>query len=1021
MIQSKLQDKNDNKEEGKMNILMKNTALLSFTVLILALGYSSGANAETTLEVDPPSQEVEIGQTATIQVVVKEVADLYAAQLKIKFDQAILDSPKAYKGDFPEGADSTFSEGENVEDANYPGLTKLMAVYLKGQVPGQSGSGTLLSIKFNTVNKGISAIELLDVILMDSKGDVIDASLANGQIEVTKYYTISINAPNGRVAKEPDLARYKEGTAVSLTATPDTGYNFKNWSGDVTGNDNPVDVTMDSDKTVTANFIGTAMVEVSPATQEVSKGEEADILIKIRDVADLYGFNLMLEYSDSCIEDIRAQYDPDFFLGDSVALTFTNGENIENPGTPGLTKLVGVSRLSVPDGVSGEGTLLKIMFRGKEAGTTPLNLVSVRLSDPTPEDIPFDVTSGEAVIKSDSIPPVITIISPADGDTLNVSPCLIRGIVTDDVSIINTIDVNGTTYPVYDGGYFPANAEISATGTTVTIVAKDDAGNEAEASLNLKLDAVCRLYGVYELALVPTAIYLDPLREVELEATFSAFSAEDTSILRRGFYDGEGIFKVRFTPRADKPYDFATISSEPSLNDIRGTFITEPSTKSGFIAVYNKGGFKFDDGSHYIPCSDTTLNLLNAADYSELVDYNEETGTAGMRMLLFNPDTDPGRRTWVFGGSYELPYYASYNYGLFRQLEEIIQYLDEKKMVCEIIFLSSNAAYIEEDILNDYLAYATTRLSAYPNLIFTIAIDYKDGFAADSVKRFGQTIDSNDTTYNHVLTVGSDDNFELTDEVWLDSITLRTYLDPSESVASYYGEKPVLTYLAEEDIDLEDDTRDGKNASTNLVRHDSIAAFMKGGYGSYACMHTIWDNIIRNAQDILLRIADRHIVNLTGYLRSIEDTTLLIPFTDNDPKYYLRKREDHTEYLGYLPEGIASMTIDMRPASDIFKLQWYDIVADKESIHSWIKGGEIRTFDSVYDNTSVLLHLSKVLLEGDANDDGIVDILDLVIVALAFGSEPDDPKWDSRADLNGDGSVDIMDLIRVAINFGRSR
>ena len=46
----------------------------------------------------------------------------------------------------------------------------------------------------------------------------------------------------------------------------------------------------------------------------------------------------------------------------------------------------------------------------------------------------------------------------------------------------------------------------------------------------------------------------------------------------------------------------------------------------------------------------------------------------------------------------------------------------------------------------------------------------------------------------------------------------------------------------------------------------------------------------------------------------------------------------------------------------------------------------------------------------DVNADGIVNILDLVIVANAFG--------DQEPDLNGDGIVNILDLVLVANAFG---
>lgn len=57
---------------------------------------------------------------------------------------------------------------------------------------------------------------------------------------------------------------------------------------------------------------------------------------------------------------------------------------------------------------------------------------------------------------------------------------------------------------------------------------------------------------------------------------------------------------------------------------------------------------------------------------------------------------------------------------------------------------------------------------------------------------------------------------------------------------------------------------------------------------------------------------------------------------------------------------------------------------------------------------------------GDINGDDKVDIFDVVIVAVAFGSRIGDPYWDSRADINGDGLVDIFDMVIVALHFGES-
>jgi uncharacterized repeat protein (TIGR02543 family) len=48
---------------------------------------------------------------------------------------------------------------------------------------------------------------------------------------------------------------YNYGTNVSITASPAANYRFSGWSGSATGTANPLSVTMDSNKNITASFI----------------------------------------------------------------------------------------------------------------------------------------------------------------------------------------------------------------------------------------------------------------------------------------------------------------------------------------------------------------------------------------------------------------------------------------------------------------------------------------------------------------------------------------------------------------------------------------------------------------------------------------------------------------------------------------------------------------------------------------------------------------------------------------------
>lgn len=66
-------------------------------------------------------------------------------------------------------------------------------------------------------------------------------------------------------------------------------------------------------------------------------------------------------------------------------------------------------------------------------------------------------------------------------------------------------------------------------------------------------------------------------------------------------------------------------------------------------------------------------------------------------------------------------------------------------------------------------------------------------------------------------------------------------------------------------------------------------------------------------------------------------------------------------------------------------------------------------------------HLWKQsILYSDINNDGIVNIKDIIIIAKAFGSYPGHPRWNPNADINRDEKVNIIDIGLIAKEFGKT-
>lgn len=79
--------------------------------------------------------------------------------------------------------------------------------------------------------------------------EIIDSTIS----AVVCQYNLTVSASaNGSVDDVSGI--YDKDTELSITATPETGYGFSGWTGDIESTDNPLDVTIDEDIEITANF-----------------------------------------------------------------------------------------------------------------------------------------------------------------------------------------------------------------------------------------------------------------------------------------------------------------------------------------------------------------------------------------------------------------------------------------------------------------------------------------------------------------------------------------------------------------------------------------------------------------------------------------------------------------------------------------------------------------------------------------------------------------------------------------------
>ena len=138
---------------------------------------------------------------------------------------------------------------------------------------------------------------------------------------------------------------------------------------------------------------------------------------------------------------------------------------------------------------------------------------------------------------------------------------------------------------------------------------------------------------------------------------------------------------------------------------------------------------------------------------------------------------------------------------------------------------------------------------------------------------------------------------------------------------------------------------------------------------------------------------------------------------------------------GTIPETF-DVTLALETGSPIAMLNVFDLAVDSNTTltYEWnTSAAEIGSHTITASATVVpsdtdpanneksrpLTVISPTGPDTDLNGDGRVDMVDIAMVAHAFGTHEGDPRWIPQADINGDGRVDMVDVATVARDFGR--
>jgi len=170
---------------------------------------------------------------------------------------------------------------------------------------------------------------------------------SNTKSVLISYCTLNITVSpscSGSVSKSPNKTGYSYNESVQLTANASSGYRFDHWGGDLSGSDNPENIKMSGDKSVTAYFhrkTGSLTVIINPsdvrssARWRLTSGpytswkKSEDTIYNIPTGAYTLQFNEVTGWDRP--DDMSITINEG---ADTVSITYTGVESEENKETP---------------------------------------------------------------------------------------------------------------------------------------------------------------------------------------------------------------------------------------------------------------------------------------------------------------------------------------------------------------------------------------------------------------------------------------------------------------------------------------------------------------------------------------------------------------------------------------------------------------------------------------------------------------------------------------------------------------
>lgn len=241
-------------------------------------------------------------------------------------------------------------------------------------------------------------------------------------------------------------------------------------------------------------------------------------------------------------------------------------------------------------------------------------------------------------------------------------------------------------------------------------------------------------WGVFELTLTTTSSGTrNPFTEIYFGARFT-FGHRTESVA--GFYDGEGVYKVRFMPDTEGEWSYVTYSTLSELDGQTATLtcISPSENNHGPVEVCHTFHFAYADDTRYLPFGTTCYAWVHQPEWlrTQTLKTLAESPFNKIRMCVFpkhytynqnEPEYDAFERN--ADGSWD---FTRFNPAYFRHFEARVVELMSIGIEADVILFHPydrwGYATMPDEVNERYLRYIVARLAAYCNVWWSFANEY---------------------------------------------------------------------------------------------------------------------------------------------------------------------------------------------------------------------------------------------------------------------------------------------------------